>query len=366
VVRLEPNRVGGLAAVVVALMSAVALASCAIQVHRPEAPSSLAQANLVDPSRIEAAHRFLSERTEFDAFAAMRGEELITTWGDVDLPINTHSVRKSLLSALFGIAAAKGLVDLDATLGSLGIDEPGSPLTAAEKGATVRQLLQSRSGVYIEAAGETQAMRDGRPRRGQYAPGEFFYYNNWDFNVLGAVFEQRAKMSLGQAFEQWIAQPIAMRSFRADHVTYTPGRDSQYRQFVIYMSAADLARFGVLFVQQGRWAGRQVIPSAWVDDSLTARSAVDGVNGPKTFDGYGLLWWIDSRSATAWADGWRGQYLIVDRARKLVVVSRNDTGRNLISSGWAVLFGRDGFRDHHQQLHRLMAEATGRSHVPAP
>jgi hypothetical protein len=70
------------------------------------------------------------------------------------------------------------------------------------------------------------------------------------------------------------------------------------------------------------------------------------------------MWWNDSRDGTVWADGWRGQYMIVDRARQMVVVSRNDTGRDLISLGWAVLFGRDGFRDHHQKLHRLMVEAV--------
>lgn len=336
----------------------LALAGCAISVKPARDGGALSQATLTAPARIAEAHQFLKSQTQFDAFVALSGERDITRWGEADLPINTHSVRKSILSALIGIAVDKGHLRLDDSLAELGIDEPATPLTAVEKTATVRQLLQSRSGVYLHAAGETQAMRDGRPQRGQYRPGEHFYYNNWDFNVLGVIFEQKVGMSIGQALYEWIAVPTGMRSFHAEHVIYRAAERSQYRQFVIFMSAADLARFGALYVQEGRWSEKQVIPAAWISESLTPYSSVAE---PRPFDGYGYLWWIDSKSGTAWADGWRGQYMIIDRRRKLVVVSRNDTGRDAVSVLWAIAFGKDGFRDHHQKLHRLMIEAVADS-----
>jgi hypothetical protein len=46
----------------------------------------------------------------------------------------------------------------------------------------------SRSGVYHEAAAEAQVMINTRPDRGSHTHGTFFYYNNWDFNVLGTIF----------------------------------------------------------------------------------------------------------------------------------------------------------------------------------
>jgi CubicO group peptidase (beta-lactamase class C family) len=338
-----------------ALVTTVSLSGCAITYDKPRASNELTQAKITDTALLEKAHAFLQRETAFDAFVALRGESLITRWGNADLPINTHSVRKSLLSALYGIAAAKGLINLDATLGDLQIDEKATPLTATERKATVRQLLMSRSGVYLEAAGETAAMRDGRPKRGQYRPGEFFYYNNWDFNVLGVIFEQQTGIGIGQAMEDWIAKPVGMQTFRADHVIYQSVSQSQHRQFVIFMSAADLAQLGTLYVQQGRWGTKQVIPADWVRESFQAHSTVTSL---RPFDGYGYLWWLDSKDKTAWADGWRGQYMIIDQARQLVVVSRNDTGRNVVSALWATMFGKDGFRDHHQQLHRWMAEAV--------
>jgi CubicO group peptidase (beta-lactamase class C family) len=151
-----------------------------------------------------------------------------------------------------------------------------------------------------------------------------------------------------------LGRVAGMRSFTPQHVIYRDADHSQYRQFVIFMSASDLARFGAVYVQGGRWQVKQIIPEAWVAESLTTYSSV---NEPRTFDGYGYLWWIDSRSRTAWADGWRGQYLIVDRERQLVIVSRNDTGRDAVRVLWAVAFGKDGFRDHHQKLPQLTIEA---------
>jgi CubicO group peptidase (beta-lactamase class C family) len=332
------------------------LSGCAISYVTPTKTEALQRAPISNLGAINEARNFLSEKTRFDAFVALHGESLVTQWGDAELPINTHSVRKSLLSALIGIAQSKGLLRLDQTMASLGIDEPNQPLTPKERLATIEDLLKSRSGIYLEASGETVGMRDARPKRGQYLPGENFYYNNWDFNVLGAIFEQQTKLTIGQALHAWIAQPAGMTTFRPEHVVYQNESGSRYRQFVIYMSAADLARFGALFVQDGQWAGKQIIPAEWVRSSLTPYSKV---SSPKPFDGYGYMWWLDSVSQTAWADGWRGQYMIVDRARKLVVVSRNDTGRDLLSITWVRLFGKDGYRDHHQLLHRKVVEAIG-------
>jgi len=340
------------------LCALIFISACSISYELPDEAATLSSPVVLDASAIEQAHRFLAEKTSFDAFVALQGETMVARWGEADLPINTHSVRKSLLSALFGIAISKGLISPDASIASFRINEPDQPLTELELSATVRDLLKSRSGIYLEASGETASMRESRPRRGQHDPGEFFYYNNWDFNVLGAIFEQETGMTIGQALDEWIARPTGMTSFRPDHVIYVNESGSQYRQFVIYMSATDLARFGTLYIQGGQWAGQQIIPAYWIEESLTAYSQIPG---PKPFDGYGYMWWLDSIDQTAWADGWRGQYMIIDRNRQLVVVSRNDTGRDLVSITWVRLFGKDGFRDHHQTLHRLMTQAIGES-----
>src|SRR5262249_5297964 len=71
------------------------------------------------------------------------------------------------------------------------IDDKPPALTDGEKQATVRDLLMARSGVYHEAAAENDHMKQVRPERGSHRHGTFWYYNNWDFNVLGTIYRQR-------------------------------------------------------------------------------------------------------------------------------------------------------------------------------
>ena len=82
----------------------------------------------------------------------VRGGTVVAAWGDVSRKLEIHSVRKSLVSTLFGIAANRNEISLDKTLGQLGITDL-TPLTATEQGSRVRDLLQRRSeGVYLPAA----------------------------------------------------------------------------------------------------------------------------------------------------------------------------------------------------------------------
>ncbi|MEO8575184.1 MAG: serine hydrolase, partial [Gemmatimonadales bacterium] len=115
---------------------------------------------------------------------------VVAAWGDINRKLGLHSVRKSLVSALYGIAVAEKKIDLDATLGQLGIDER-EPLTAAEKQAKVRDVISARSGVYLPAAYAGSEQGTDRPARGAYAPGAHWFYNNWDFNVAGVIYQQR-------------------------------------------------------------------------------------------------------------------------------------------------------------------------------
>ena len=103
--------------------------------------------------------------------------------GEVSKPLRIASVRKSVLNALYGIAMTRQAVNLDATMSELGIDDY-TPLTEAERQATVRDLFKARSGIYISTAAETPAMRAARPKRGSHAPGTFWYYNNWDLTIV--------------------------------------------------------------------------------------------------------------------------------------------------------------------------------------
>ncbi len=93
---------------------------------------------------------------------------------------NVHSIRKNLLSALYGPAVADGTISMDSSLADLGIDDNEPSLTDVEKRATVRHLITARSGVYHLALYETRAMAAMRSLRGSHPAGRFWHYNNWD------------------------------------------------------------------------------------------------------------------------------------------------------------------------------------------
>ena len=97
-----------------------------------------------------------------DALMIVTDGKIVYEWGNTTNIIRSHSLRKSLLSALYGIYVAEERIDMSKTLKQLGITDR-VPLTKAEQQATVLDLLKARSGVYIPSAGESASCgRDGR------------------------------------------------------------------------------------------------------------------------------------------------------------------------------------------------------------
>ena len=253
---------------------------------------------------------------------------VVNAWGDVVHKSNLHSCRKSLLSSLIGTAVADNKIRLRDSLESLGIDDNPPSLTAEEKQATVLDLLEARSGVYHPTVYETKGMLESKPPRGSHAPGTFWYYNNWDFNTLGYIYEQATGTSIFDAFYRKIAQPIGMQDFRPSDGHYVTSSGSRFAAYPIDMSARDLARFALLSLRGGKWNNVEVVPEDWVKASTQPYS--DANSG-----GYGYLWWTgDSASGTPqrisfppgsyWAEGSLGQFAVVVPSLDLVVVNRVD------------------------------------------
>ncbi len=281
---------------------------------------------------------------------------IVAEWGDTVKRTELASVRKSFLSALVGIAVVKHQISLDSTLAELDIDDNPPGLTAVEKQATVRMLLQARSGIYHPALYETARMAAGRPARGSHEPGTFWYYNNWDFNALGTIYERAANIGIYDALDQQIARPIGMQDYRPADGTYFYGRDSIHRAYPIRMSARDLARFALLYLHDGNWAGNQIVPADWVHESTQPWSLSEKGSG------YGYLWWT-ARPASSpgllppgsfFAAGAGGQYAFVLPVYDLIIVHRVDRDLKL---------PEPDRRDLDQLLH-LILKAGGLAAAP--
>ena len=237
--------------------------------------------------RLELA-RALYDSLDGAAFMVVYDGRVLVTWGDIYRRFMCHSVRKSLMSALYGTFVEEGTIDLDRTMAELGIDDI-SPLTETEKEARIRDLLKARSGVYHPAAYETAGMKAARPARGSHTRDTFWYYNNWDFNVLCTILEQHTGRNFFVDFYHRIAAPIGMEDYRMmDGYHHLESEHSMHSAYPFKLSARDMARIGLLFLRNGKWGDRRIIPESWIRESTRPYSDTGG-GGERA--GYGYLWW---------------------------------------------------------------------------
>jgi CubicO group peptidase (beta-lactamase class C family) len=258
------------------------------------------------------------EATEGAAVMVVHRGRLIASWGTVEERYTAQSVRKALLNSLVGQLVDDGRLRIDQSLLDLGIDDSEPALTESERQATLRDLLMSRSGIFHSAlyevggwARERAALREAEAAAGNdlYPAGAYWIYNNWDFNTLGTIVERAAGEEIGPLFARRVAAPIGMQDFRPQDVEYTTsdhpaeqrfGNASDHRAYVFDISTRDLARYGLLYLNCGKWRGRQIISRDWVRESLSGRDTRDG-RGPDEqetgFGDYGYLWQIDREGA---------------------------------------------------------------------
>jgi CubicO group peptidase (beta-lactamase class C family) len=264
------------------------------------------------------------------SFMAVAGGKLLYSYGDISEPSYLASTRKSILSMLFGRPVSDGIIDLDLTMAALGIDEDHG-LLPIEKAASLRHLLISSSGVY-HPPGSPGSNTKNIPERGSKQPGSYFHYNNWDFNVLGAAFEQLTGRSVFKAFEEDFAGPMQMEDFdpaRQRMLGYEG--QSRYLAYHFFLSARDMARLGLAMVRDGRWGAKQVVPGDWVVESTRIHVPADRMNEStkSRIGGYSYLWWIPTVTPDnpEWAGafvaaGHFGQFILGMPALDMVFVNR--------------------------------------------
>jgi CubicO group peptidase (beta-lactamase class C family) len=255
--------------------------------------------------------------------------KVVAAWGEINRRFTVHSIRKSLLNSLIGIYVANGTIDTNLTLGQLGITERDS-LSERELSARIVHLLKSRSGVYHRAAAEPAWVEAARPARDSNAPDSVWFYNNWDFNVLGRIAEKFTGRSIYETFCRDVAVSLGMEDYRVLDGEYFYEREySVYPAYHLKMSARDLARYGQLFLQRGIWSGRRILPASWVDASTYPHSKHGG--GTKIGRWYGYLWGVSeyySSYGMYFASGIGGQFLAVFPSEEMVIVHLCDTYRS--------------------------------------
>ncbi len=292
-------------------------------------------------SDLDKAEQYCNE-INTAAVVIVAAGQIVDEWGDVEGKYMTHSIRKSFLSALYGNYVEKGVIDLDLTMEDMGInDEP--PLTEEERKATLRDCLKARSGIYHPALYESEGMKALKPPRFTERAGTHWYYNNWDFNVAGTIFEKYSGKKIFDALKEEIADPIQMESFEAEDGWYVTGEESVHPAYPFRITARDMARFGLLMLRKGKWNNKQIIPEDWVEESTRYHSDATLYGS----DGYGYMWWVarkhnkfshlpgvDIPEGSYSARGAGGHYILIIPEYDMIIVHRVNTDKrnNSVSS----------------------------------
>jgi CubicO group peptidase (beta-lactamase class C family) len=128
-----------------------------------------------------------------------------------------------------------------------------------EKRATIRDPMKARPGIYQLAAYESENTAQRRPERGSHAPRT----NNWDFNVLGVLLRRATGEDTFRAIEKYLAHPLQMEDFTPADGRYFFEDVSEHPAYPIQFTASDLARFGWLYLNRGKWGDQQVVAADW-------------------------------------------------------------------------------------------------------
>jgi CubicO group peptidase (beta-lactamase class C family) len=294
-------------------------------------------------AKLEALRAWLAAGPTTAMVIVVHGH-MIFSYGDTAKVSKIASVRKSILSILYGKYVANNTIDLNKTVEQLGLAEPDRPFLPSEKNATLEQLLAGRSGIYL-LPNNVPPTRDligaSQPQRGSELPGMYFHYNDWDFNAAGTAFEKLTGKNLYDALETDLAQPIQMQDFDRSLQKKIAHEGQVHPEYAMYLSTRDMARIGLLMLRGGNWAGKQLVPIDWVGRSASNTTPFIEMNPPYLRSlgaperwGFGLMWWawdggpftggiyITPFQGAYEARGTAGQYITILPAKDMVLVHK--------------------------------------------
>lgn len=276
------------------------------------------------------------------SFVIVSDGQLVYEWyrpgHDPGRPVMLFSATKSLLSLMIGAAIEDGIIGgVDTAIADVMTDMEALDDTRIEDLLTMGSGLgyvenDNPFGVHVEfnyTPDLTEAIR--RLESGEAAG---FRYKSGDYAVLGLVLNDSLS---GEDLTAYLGRRIWDRlGATGTAVWSTDDTDGLERTWCcLAMTAPDLARFGQMILDEGRWGESEVVPGDWVARSLTPAYDV----WPEEYEesplvNYGYGWWLTD--AGGWlALGKDGQYLYVDQTRRLVMVRQGEETGDV---SWVGLF----------------------------
>lgn len=223
---------------------------------------------------------------------------------------NIKSVWKSILSIATGICVDKGMIkSLDEPIGNY-VQEFSRSIHPYHKLITIRHLLTMSSGIYWNGGIHyhcpmvTQMMRtkDWIAHIADIdmssVPGSNFQYKEWDVMLLSAVIGSASGRSAYEITQEYLYQPLKISSGQWPQspcgFSYTVMKGEEQSD----LCARDLAKIGMLLLQDGSYNGKQIVSVEYIKQALSPANVfgIDSANSAQPVDAsahaYGFLWWL--------------------------------------------------------------------------
>lgn len=282
----------------------------------------------------DVQERLAQRWTDVESVAVVQHGRLMYEFyrdGSPDKLRNVQSVEKSALAAVAGVALARGeLPHLDVPVVTLVPEWAALNADPRSRQITVRHLLTMSAGFDTGSATSISGKMppvQGWARPLAAAPGERFAYDNAIVVLLPAVIERVTGLPLPEYARRHLVEPMAMA-------------EPLYRG-ILHLRTIDMAKLGQLFLQQGRWADRQLLPPEYV----AAATQPQNRGGPPVSMPYGYFWWILPQPAprrTFLASGYAGQMIWVNPTLDLVLAVTSSVSAESQRRGHALELLRDG------------------------
>jgi CubicO group peptidase (beta-lactamase class C family) len=254
---------------------------------------------------------------------------------------NAYSVTKSVMSTLIGIAVGEGRLRLDDTLAEL-LPAYAARMTPVVARITLRQVLTMTAGfpgAIDDAALGFTTTPDWVADILQHqsgTPGQWFAYSNGGSHLLSAILVNATGMPVLQYARARLFDPLgivtrpaleprydvagSMDAYLAAGFAWTVDPQRRHTGFTgLKLRPREMVKLGMLFLDGGRWEGRQVVPAAWVRDATSRHVATPPAHPA---EGYGYQWWVTTigNDPAFFALGTGGQLIEVVPGLGLVVV----------------------------------------------
>jgi CubicO group peptidase (beta-lactamase class C family) len=243
---------------------------------------------------------------------------------------SVQSVTKSILSSLIGVALSQGILDsLNQSMMGLfpeytqpGMDPRKQQITLAHlltmtAGYDKDRNVASQFGVggnWVRTAIDLPLVSD---------PGEAFHYNGFAVHLLSAIITKVSGSTTLEYGKTWLFEKTGIT---VDEWIQDP-QGIYYGGGGIFITAREMARFGLVYLNGGELWGRQILPSNWVQESLSVHWDGFGDYGSLTDIAYGYLWWMGTMGGhsvkLAW--GFAGQFILLIPDASMIVVTQCTT-----------------------------------------